>query len=52
MTIRNYMAEMRYIFAYYNHLNPEQLTQEHIAAETGIALPSEWCSHCHMNSIR
>lgn len=32
MTARNYMAEMRYIFAYYNHLNPEQLTQDHIAA--------------------
>jgi integrase/recombinase XerD len=32
MTIRNYMAEMRYIFAYFNHLSPEQLTQEHIAA--------------------
>jgi len=26
------MAEMRYIFAYYNHLNPEQLTQDHIAS--------------------
>ena len=32
MTIRNYMAEMRYIFAYYNHLSPGQLTQEHIAS--------------------
>lgn len=32
MTIRNYMAEMRYIFGYYNHLHPEQLTQDHIAA--------------------
>lgn len=32
MTIRNYMAEMRYIFAYFNHLNPEQLTQDHIAS--------------------
>lgn len=32
MTMRNYMAEMRYIFAYYNHLNPEQLTQDHIAS--------------------
>jgi len=32
MTIRNYMAEIRYVFAYYNHLNPEQLTQDHIVS--------------------
>lgn len=32
MTVRNYMAELRFLFAYYNHLNPEELTQEHIAS--------------------
>ena len=29
-TVRNYTAEMRYIFAYYNHKDPKKITQEDI----------------------
>ena len=29
-TVRNYTSEMRYIFAYYNHKDPKEITQEDI----------------------
>lgn len=29
-TGRNYVQEMRFLFAYYNHLSPDQITQNHI----------------------
>lgn len=31
-TIRNYFAEMRHLFAYYNQLGPKEITQDHIAS--------------------
>ena len=56
LTLRNYMAEMRFIFAYYNHLNPEQLTQDHNLSRVSGSPPTSHSLSYHflfyVNKVR
>gem|GEM_PF-3964586 len=48
MTIRNSTTEIHFIFAYYNHLNPEQLTKQHYLSRVSGSTPISTTSKKNM----